>query len=60
MNSGIKTTLLITGYLIVVLAGFMLIPHVVEVTIGDKSHHFLVTAILTAFIGVLLILTNQT
>ncbi len=60
MNSGIKTTLLITGYLIVVLAGFMLIPHVIEVTIGDKSHHFLITAILTAFIGVLLILTNQT
>jgi trk system potassium uptake protein TrkH len=60
MNSGIKTTFLIIGYLIIILSIFMLIPHIVEMTIGNKSQHFLVTGILTAFIGTLLVITNKT
>ena len=60
MNSGLKTTFLIIGYLIIILSIFMLIPHVVEMTIGDRSQHFLVTGILSAFIGTLLILVSQT
>ncbi len=60
MNSGIKTTFLIIGYLIIILSIFMIIPHVVEMTIGNKSQHFLVTSILTAFIGTLLVITNKT
>ena len=38
----------------------MLIPHIVEMTIGNKSQRFLVTGILTAFIGTLLVITNKT
>ncbi|MCI5054433.1 MAG: TrkH family potassium uptake protein [Pelagibacteraceae bacterium] len=60
MNSGLKTTFLIIGYLIIILSGFMIIPHIVEMTIGDKSQHFLVTGILSAFIGTLLVLISQT
>ncbi len=60
MNSGLKTTFLIIGYLIIILSGFMMIPHIVEITIGDKSQHFLVTGILSAFIGTLLVLISQT
>ena len=60
MNSGLKTTFLIIGYLIIILSGFMIVPHIVEITIGDKSQHFLVTGILSAFIGTLLVLISQT
>ena len=60
MNSGLKTTFLINGYLIIILSIFMIIPHIVEITIGDKSQHFLVTGILSAFVGTLLILISQT
>ena len=60
MNSGLKTTFLINGYLIIILSIFMVIPHVVEITIGDKSQHFLVTGILSAFVGTLLVLVSQT
>ncbi|MBL61217.1 MAG: potassium transporter TrkH [Candidatus Pelagibacter sp.] len=60
MNSGLKTTFLIIGYLIIILSIFMIIPHIIEITIGDKSQHFLVTAILSAFIGTLLVLISQT
>ncbi|MEK9680688.1 MAG: TrkH family potassium uptake protein [Pelagibacteraceae bacterium] len=60
MNSGIKTTFLIIGYLIIILSGFMMIPHVVELTIGDKSQHFLVTGVLSAFVGTLLVLISKT
>jgi len=60
MNTGLKTTFLIIGYLIITISAFMIIPHIVEVTIGDGSQHFLVTAILSAFIGTLIVLISRT
>ncbi len=60
MNSGIKTALFANGYLLVALAIFMLIPYVVEITIGDGSSVFLISAILTGFFGALLIIVNKT
>ena len=60
MNTGLKTTFLIIGYLIITISAFMIIPQIVEITIGDGSQHFLVTAILSAFIGTLMVLISRT
>ena len=60
MNSGIKTVFLISGYLLIILSCVMIIPYVVEQFMGDGSHVFAICSVLTAFIGILLIITNQT
>ena len=60
MNSGIKTVFLISGYLLIILSCVMIILYVVEQFMGDGSHVFAICSVLTAFIGILLIITNQT
>ena len=60
MNSGIKTVFLISGYLLIILSLVMLIPYFVEQLLGSGSHIFAICAVLTAFIGILLVITNQT
>ena len=60
MKDGTKTVFLAIGALLIILGLFMLIPYIVELTIGDKSHNFLFWSVFTIFIGYLLLVTNQT
>ncbi len=46
-----KTVFLVIGALLIILGLFMLIPYMVEITIGDKSHNFLFWSIFSIFIG---------
>ena len=60
MKDGTKTVFLVIGALLIILGLFMLIPYLVEITIGDKSHNFLFWSFFSIFIGFLLLITNQT
>ena len=60
MKDGTKTVFLVIGALLIILGLFMLIPYLVEITIGDKSHNFLFWSFFSIFIGYLLLITNQT
>ena len=60
MKDGTKTVFFAIGVLLIILGLFMLIPYIVELTIGDKSHNFLFWSVFTIFIGYLLLVTNQT
>ena len=52
-----KTVFFATGVLLIILGIFMLIPFFVEFLYGEKSNTFLSSASVTAFIGILLVLT---
>ena len=60
MKDGTKTVFLVIGALLIILGLFMLIPYLVEITIGDKSHNFLFWSFFSIFIGYLLLITCQT
>jgi len=60
MKDGTKTVFLVIGALLIILGLFMLIPYLVEITIGDKSHNFLFWSFFSIFIGYLLLVSNQT
>ena len=57
MNNN-KTVFFAIGVLLVILGTFMLIPFFVEFIYDEKSSIFLSSALVTVFVGVLLILTN--
>ncbi len=57
MNNN-KTVFFVIGVLLVILGAFMLIPFIVQFIYGEINGAFLSSASVTAFIGVLLILTN--
>jgi trk system potassium uptake protein TrkH len=60
MNTGLKTVFLVIGFLLIILGFFMIIPYIVEITIGDKTHTFLFSSIFSIFIGSLMVISNQT
>ena len=51
MKDGTKTVFLVIGALLIILGLFMLIPYLVEITIGDKSHNFLFWSFFSIFRG---------
>jgi len=53
-----KTVFFAIGILLIILGAFMLIPFVVEFIYDEGNSAFLSSAALTAFIGILLVLTN--
>jgi len=57
MNNN-KTVFFATGILLLILGTFMLIPFFVQFLYDEESNAFLSSASITAFIGVLLVLTN--
>ena len=57
MNNN-KTVFFATGMLLIILGTFMLIPFFVQFLYDEKSNTFLSSASVTAFIGILLVLTN--
>ena len=57
MNSN-KTVFFAIGMLLVILGAFMLIPLFVQFIYDEKNSTFLAAAFVTAFIGILLMLTN--
>tara|TARA_Y100000590_G_scaffold278500_1_gene312640 strand:- start:8248 stop:9696 length:1449 start_codon:yes stop_codon:yes gene_type:complete len=57
MNNN-KTVFFAIGVLLVILGAFMLIPFFVQFLYDEKDNAFLSSAFITAFIGILLILTN--
>lgn len=57
MNNN-KTVFFAIGVLLVILGTFMLIPFFVQFLYEEKSNTFLSSASVTAFIGILLVLTN--
>ena len=57
MNNN-KTVFFAIGVLLVILGAFMLIPFFVQFLYDEKSGAFLSAASVTAFIGILLVLTN--
>jgi len=57
MNNN-KTVFFAIGLLLIILGAFMLIPFFVQLLYGEQNSSFLISASVTAFIGVLLILTN--
>ena len=57
MNNS-KTVFFSIGVLLVILGAFMLIPFFVQFIYDEKNSTFLASASVTAFIGILLILTN--
>ena len=57
MNNN-KTVFFAIGVLLVILGTFMLIPFFVEFIYNEKSSIFLSSALVTIFVGVLLVLTN--
>ena len=57
MNNS-KTVFFAIGVLLVILGAFMLIPFFVQFIYEEKSNTFLLSASATAFIGILLMLTN--
>ena len=58
MNNN-KTVFFAIGVLLIILGTFMLIPVFVQWIYGEKNDTFLSSASITAFIGILLVLTNQ-
>ena len=57
MNSS-KTVFFAIGVLLVILGAFMLIPFFVQFIYDEKNNTFLLSASITTFIGILLVLTN--
>ena len=57
MNNN-KTVFFAIGVLLIILGTFMLIPFFVQFIYDEKNTTFLSSALITAFIGTLLILTN--
>ena len=57
MNNN-KTVFFAIGVLLVILGAFMLIPFFVQFIYDEKNNTFLLSASVTAFIGILLVLTN--
>ena len=57
MNNN-KTVFFATGMLLIILGAFMLIPFFVQFIYDEKNSTFLSSASVTAFIGILLVLTN--
>ena len=57
MNNN-KTVFFAIGVLLIILGTFMLIPFFVQFLYDEKSNTFLSSASVTAFIGILLVLTN--
>ena len=57
MNSS-KTVFFAIGVLLVILGAFMLIPFFVQFIYYEKNNAFLISASVTAFIGILLVLAN--
>ena len=57
MNNN-KTVFFAIGVLLIILGASMLIPFLVEIIYNEKSSIFLSSASVTAFIGILLVLTN--
>jgi len=57
MNNN-KTVFFAIGVLLVILGAFMLIPFFVQFIYGEENNIFLPSASVTAFIGILLVLTN--
>ena len=57
MNNN-KTVFFAIGVLLVILGAFMLIPFFVQFIYGEENNIFLPSASITAFIGILLVLTN--
>jgi len=53
-----KTVFFAIGVLLIILGAFMLIPFFIQFIYGEKNNTFLSSASVTAFIGILLILTN--
>jgi trk system potassium uptake protein TrkH len=53
-----KTVFFAIGVLLVILGAFMLIPFFVQFIYDEKNNTFLLSALVTAFIGTLLVLTN--
>jgi trk system potassium uptake protein TrkH len=53
-----KTVFFAIGVLLVILGAFMLIPFGVQFIYDEKNNTFLLSALVTAFIGTLLVLTN--
>ena len=57
MNNN-KTVFFAIGVLLIILGAFMLIPFFVQILYDEENSIFLSSASATAFIGVLLVLTN--
>ena len=57
MNNN-KTVFFAIGVLLIILGAFMLIPFFVQFIYDEKNNTFLLSALVTAFIGTLLVLTN--
>ena len=57
MNNN-KTVFFAIGVLLIILGAFMLIPFIVQFIYDEKNSIFLSAASVTAFIGILLVLTN--
>jgi trk system potassium uptake protein len=57
MNS-YKTVFFAVGVLLIILGAFMLIPYFVQYIYGEENSTFLTSASATAFMGVLLVLSN--
>ena len=57
MNNN-KTVFFVVGVLLIILGAFMLIPFFMQIIYDEKSSAFLPSASITAFIGILLVLTN--
>jgi len=57
MNNN-KTVFFAIGILLIILGAFMLIPFFIQFIYDENNNAFLLSAVLTTFIGVLLILTN--
>ena len=57
MNNN-KTVFFAIGVLLIILGAFMLIPFFVQFIYGEENSTFLPSASVTAFIGILLVLTN--
>ena len=53
-----KTVFFAIGVLLIILGAFMLIPFFVQFIYGEKNNIFLSSAVVTVFIGILLVLTN--
>jgi len=57
MNNS-KTVFFAIGVLLIILGAFMLIPFFVQFIYDEKNNTFISSALITAFIGTLLVLTN--
>ena len=53
-----KTVFFSIGILLIILGAFMLIPFSVEIIYNEENNIFLSSALITLFIGILLVLIN--